>query len=65
MGVADEVIENLADYMRKEHFDTESMDWDLQIAHGNIENIIENTKCIKCMKEMFQKVTSMFLSTSF
>ena len=65
MGVADEVIENLADYMTKEHFDTESMDWDLQHVDGNIENEIGNAECIKYVKEMFQKVSSMCLSMFF
>ena len=51
----------LQNYVSEQHFDTESMDLDLQIqAGGNIENTIENEQCINYIKEMFKNTNSMY-----
>ena len=62
VGIDDNIVEHLATYVSKEGFDTEAMDWDLQIeSGGNIQNEIKNLKSVALMREMFQKTTSMFL----
>ena len=61
-GIDEGIVQNLANYVAKEGFDTESMDWDLRIdGAGNIQSEIKNLKSIKIIEEMFQKTTSMFL----
>ena len=59
-GIDKERVKNLEIYVRKEQFDTESMDLDLKIDNGgNIQNDLQNVNCIDCIKEMLEKSTSM------
>ena len=62
VGINQNVIENLANFIRNEQFGTETLDLDLQIApKGNIETEIANTRTIIYLKEMFEKATGLFL----
>ena len=60
MGIDDEVTDKLMKYMLTQQFDSECMDYDVNIEPvGNIENFIENQKCIGLIKGTFRKSTSM------
>ena len=62
IGIEEKVIENLANYILNEQFESETIDLDLQILpKGNIENEIKDWKSIWAIKEMFEKTTGMLL----
>ena len=59
-GIEAKIIEQLANYVLMQQFDSESMDWDFQNGSaGNVEIYMENTECINCIKEMLKQITGM------
>ena len=65
-GIDFEVINELKKYIIFEEYDTESVEFDMQIknGNGNISNHINNKKCIDCIIEMFHEAHCMFRSLS-
>ena len=58
--VNEEVIGRLANYVKVENFDTESMNIDLLIDHGNVESAVRDSKCVNSVKEIFRQATSTY-----
>ena len=54
-GILDfKMFKELKNYLLTEMFDTEAMDIDIQMdGGGNIANMIQNKKCIDCIKNVF------------
>ena len=63
-GIEERVIQNLANYIMNEQFESETIDLDLQIVpNGNIESHFKDEKSIKRIKKMFEKTASMLLKS--
>ena len=62
-GVLNEMILKLMRYLKREQYDTESMDWDLHLsAHGgNIFRNLCNKECAKLLEDIFKTSRGMFM----
>ena len=59
--VSPEIINKLADYVKYEQYDTESLDLDLKLngEHCNISRHVQDKDCIECIRNMFNKSSRM------
>ena len=66
-GVLNEIILKLMKYLKREQYDTESMDWDLNLSAdgGNIFLNLCNKECAKLLEDIFKTSRGMFIQNFF